>query len=199
MSKSKIEYGPPFGIVPAGTVPAAVPATNDLAGGMEGPEMLIWQGAFSGRSMLGSLLAIVIVSLLVPVMIMLVEPMRINTTVWLVGVALLGVMWAGWVLTMLYHKLSRHYVITTQRIKHRDGILLRKVDRVELIDVDDVTYRQGVVQSMLGVGDLQIISSDTTHPRLTMRGIANVSRIADQIDDARRAERRKRGLHVEMI
>ena len=132
-------------------------------------------------------------------MIVSVEAMRLHTTVWLVGAGLLVSVWAAWLLTMLYHKLSRHYVITTQRIKHRAGVFVRRVDRVEMIDVDDVTYRQGVVQSILGVGDIQIISSDSTHPKLTMRGLANVSRIADQIDDARRAERLKRGLHVEMI
>ena len=200
MSKTKTEFGPPFGLVRTRSVTTGIlPEMNVPASGMDEPETLIWQGAFSGRSMIGSLLAVGIASVLVPVMIVLVEAMRLNTTVWLVGAGLLLVVWAAWILTMLYQKLSRHYVITTQRIKHREGILLRKVDRIELIDVDDVTYRQGVVQSLLGVGDIQIISSDTTHPKLTLRGIANVSRIADQIDDARRAERLKRGLHVEMI
>ena len=187
-----MDFGPPFGMDRA----TIVPATSVYTGEVNDAETLIWQGAYSGRSMIGSLIAVLVASLLVPVMILLVEPMRLNTTVWLVGAALLAIVWAGWISTMLFQKLSRHYVITTQRIKHRRGILVPNVGCVELIDVDDVNYRQGFVQSILGVGDVRIISNDSTHSTLKIRGIANVSRIAGQIDDARRAERRKRGLQT---
>ena len=44
-----------------------------------------------------------------------------------------------------------------------------------------------------------IRSSDSSHPELVMSGIGDVRKVADLIDDARRAERRKRGLHIESI
>lgn len=163
------------------------------------PERKLWEGGFSGKSMFGSWLAAAIVSLIVPVIILFVVPMQLNTTVWLAGAILIAAIWLSLLATMIYRKVSQHYLVTNQRLKHRDGILVRKMDRIELIDIDDVTYRQGIVQAMLGVGDIKISSSDTSHPELTMHGIDKVSDVADMIDDARREERRKRGLHIEAV
>jgi hypothetical protein len=70
---------------------------------------------------------------------------------------------------------------------------------MEVIDIDDVTFEQKIVERMMGVGSIKIISSDRTHPELWMRGIENVRHIATQIDDIRRKERRKRALHIEAI
>ena len=52
---------------------------------------------------------------------------------------------------------------------------------------------------MLGVGTIMLLSSDVSDPQLTMRGIDQVKVIAKQIDDVRRQERRKRGLHIETV
>ena len=52
----------------------------------------------------------------------------------------------------------------------------RTTDRIEVIDIDDVTFRQGMVERALGVGTIVIESSDRTHPRLVLAGIDNVSR-----------------------
>ena len=68
-----------------------------------------------------------------------------------------------------------------------------------MIDIDDVTFEQGLVQRMVNVGTIKISSSDRTHPELTLRGIEGVQEVADTIDDVRRKERRRRGLHIEAI
>jgi membrane protein YdbS with pleckstrin-like domain len=98
-----------------------------------------------------------------------------------------------------YRRLSVHYRLTTQRFVHERGLLWRTVDRVELIDVDDVTYRQGPVERALGVGTIMMVSSDRTSPELRLSGIDDIRRVADMIDDARRKERRSRGLHIESV
>ena len=91
------------------------------------------------------------------------------------------------------------YVLSNQRLKHRDGILVQTMNRVELIDVDDVMYKQGPIQLLLNVGDITVKSSDVSHPVLVIKGIANVRKVADLIDDARRDERRRRGVFVESV
>ena len=52
---------------------------------------------------------------------------------------------------------------------------------------------------MFGVGSIKISSSDRSHPELVLLGIEDVKNIADTIDDVRRKERRRRGLHIESI
>jgi len=77
--------------------------------------------------------------------------------------------------------------------------LVRTTDRIEVIDIDDVTYRQGIVERALGVGTILLESSDRTHPTLILSGIDDVQRVAGLIDDVRRKERRRRGIHIEQI
>jgi len=72
-------------------------------------------------------------------------------------------------------------------------------DRIENIDMDDITYEQKFIERFVGVGTVIISSSDRTHPELRLIGIENVKEVADQMDDIRRAERRRRGLHIESI
>jgi uncharacterized membrane protein YdbT with pleckstrin-like domain len=114
----------------------------------------------------------------------------------LIGLVLL---WLGALGVLVYRKLAHFYVLTNQRLKHRDGILIRQNNRVEVIDIDDVSFKQGIVETMLNVGTIRIRSSDTSHPELVLRGISNVKSVSDLIDNARRNERRKRGIYVESV
>jgi hypothetical protein len=87
--------------------------------------------------------------------------------------------------------------LTRFRLFHEHGVVAREIDRMETIDIDDVTVRQGPVERMLGIGTIVIASTDRTEPVLYMRGIDNVTAVADLIDSTRRAERQRRGLHLE--
>jgi hypothetical protein len=62
-----------------------------------------------------------------------------------------------------------------------------------------VTVQQGPVERMLGVGSVRIVSSDQSTPEFHLIGIEDVRTVAGLIDDARRKERRKRGVHIESI
>jgi uncharacterized membrane protein YdbT with pleckstrin-like domain len=156
----------------------------------------LWQGRYSGKAMVGYWAASVVVVLAIAAILF----SSITT-----GRALLGVLgvavvvWGGLGLLLGYRKLSNFYRLTNQRLIHKEGVLRQTTDRIEVIDMDDVTYVQGIVERMLSVGTIQITSSDRSHPRLDLQGIDDVQRIADLIDDVRRLERRKRGIHIESI
>lgn len=72
-------------------------------------------------------------------------------------------------------------------------------NRVEVIDVDDVQYSQGIVEQLFRVGTIRVHSSDLSHPTLRMSGIDEVRQVAEAIDEARRQERIRRGLYVEAV
>jgi uncharacterized membrane protein YdbT with pleckstrin-like domain len=130
---------------------------------------------------------------------MVVSGQFANPLAWVILCVLLVLGWGYLACMLAYRKLSVRYELTTQRFIHKTGILRRTTDRIEVIDIDDVTYVQGFVQRMVGVGAIKIKSSDRTHPELALIGIDDVIRIADLIDDIRRQERRRRGLHIEAI
>ena len=153
----------------------------------------LWQGGYSGKAMIGSwvlgaVLSVVALGVGIMVLPLLIPMIIAILLIWVVLGSILA-----------YKKLSVHYALSTQRFVHRSGILQRTTDRIEVIDIDDVMFTQGIVQRMLGVGTIQVTSSDCTHPELYLHGIDGVHEVADLIDDVRRKERRRRGLHIEAI
>ena len=161
--------------------------------GGDDPEDELWSGSYSHLAMIGSWIGGGIASLIALVAL----PMAgLGFLVVLGLVLLLWIMLVGY---YFYRRLSVHYRLTSQRLIHAAGLLWRTNDRVELIDVDDVTYRQGPVERVFGVGSILVSSSDRTTPELVLPGIENAREVADLIDDARRKERRSRGLHIEAV
>jgi uncharacterized membrane protein YdbT with pleckstrin-like domain len=111
----------------------------------------------------------------------------------------IALLWIYAVGVFIVRRLSVHYTLTNQRFLHESGLFTRTTDRIEVIDIDDVTFRQGMIERMLGVGTIQLDSSDRTHPRLVLAGIDNVKVVSGMIDDVRRKERRRRGIHIEQV
>lgn len=161
-------------------------------------EQQLWAGSYSGKTMAGIGILIALDSIALVVIALLLGALGAFPVIIAVA-AIIGVQVIGYFVVVFYKKLSHSYELSNQRLKHRDGILVRTSNRIELIDIDDVTYKQGPIQSMLGVGNIMIRSSDATHPELVLQGIDKVKEVADLIDNARRAERRKRGIHIESI
>jgi uncharacterized membrane protein YdbT with pleckstrin-like domain len=118
---------------------------------------------------------------------------------WLGLLAIVILLWLVLGCYLVYQKLNVHYVLTNQRLIHKSGILVRHSRRVEVIDFDDVSYRQGIIERLLGVGTIEISSSDRSDPDLLLPGIDRVHEVANLMDEARRDERIRRGLHIETV
>ena len=163
------------------------------------PERSLWKGGFSAKAMYGTWIACTILTLVAVVAAALLAKGDSANTLWMITLALVMLMWCYAICVYFYRRLGMHYELTTQRFIHQAGLLNRTTDRIEVIDIDDVSYSQGIVQRMLGVGKIRISSSDRTHPELLLYGIDRVPEIATLIDDVRREERRRRSLHIESI
>ncbi|MCA9174158.1 MAG: PH domain-containing protein [Planctomycetales bacterium] len=163
------------------------------------PEVLLWKGGYSGRAMYGSwMVALLFSSIVAAVCLGVLNKLPLPQRL-LLFVLISSTVWISLGLLLMYRKLSVRYELTTQRFVHKAGILVRRTDRIELLDVDDVTFLQSIIQRLFGVGTIRIESSDRTHPQLDLIGIADVENVYNTIDDARRRERRRRGLHIENI
>ena len=172
-------------------------AARSRQGADEEPETGVWQGGFSSRAMFGNwlLAGVVTVVLLVAVIALGAG----NPVLWLGWLIVSALLWGGFGCLLAYRKLTCNYRLTTQRFIHESGLLKRVTDRIEVIDIDDVSFEQQVIERVVGVGTIKILSSDRSHPVLVMRGIEKVKEVASLIDDLRRNERRRRGLHIESI
>jgi membrane protein YdbS with pleckstrin-like domain len=159
-------------------------------------EQLLWEGRFSKLAMIGSWISAgaVTIALLIAAWIF-----NFDGIWWTVTLSVIAVMWVFLGLKLLYLQLSIKYSLTNQRFVHERGLLWRQTDRIETIDIDDVSVQQGPVERMLGIGTVRVVSSDQSTPQFSVVGIEDVKKVATMIDDARRQERRKRGLHIETV
>jgi membrane protein YdbS with pleckstrin-like domain len=184
------EAAPATPLNPAGARSSAVEGEQEL-----------WQGNYSGKAMIGVwvLLAIVSVAVIAASLLLQLPAPIVGIPLVVLALIVLAIVWLYGIGVLLYRKASVHYRVTTQRLVHRRGIVKVATDRIELIDVDDISYTQGLVERMLGVGTVVIKSSDRSHPELKLGGIDGVQKVADLIDNARRKERRRHGVHIETI
>ena len=156
-------------------------------------EQELWRGGYSPKAMTGTLAAAFSLSLIGIVVAAMVN----RPILWYIALAGLVALWAaiGW--TMLHRVMGIRYRLTNQRFFIEKGILRRVTDRVEVIDIDDMQFAQNLIERLFDVGSLTLTSSDRDLPRFWLQGIEHVAHVADLIDQARRAERNRRGLYIE--
>lgn len=159
------------------------------------PEETLWEGTFSPKAMIGTYVGCAVLSVaLVAIAFAYAEG--------ILRMILLGaivVLWIAAFVRLVVQRLGVSYKLTNQMFYHRKGVLTRTTDRIELIEIHDVTWRQGLVERMVNVGTIIITSSDRTHHLLLLPGIDNVEEVARQIDKARRGEQVRRGRRIESI
>jgi uncharacterized membrane protein YdbT with pleckstrin-like domain len=173
--------------------PAVAQRVAAAAGRGRSPaEEEVWAGCYSAKAMAGTFLGAAVLTVLALAITAIVVPVGLIV----VGIGALLV-WAWLVLLYFYRRYTVRYRLTTFRFIHETGLLSRTSNRVEVIDIDDVTMHQNILERMFDVGTVQVASSDTTHPKLALIGVEDPRKIADLIDNARRAERQRRGLHLD--
>lgn len=153
----------------------------------------LWSGGYSPKAMFGTWILMAVLSLVLLVVSLFVAQL------FPIAIGLILLMWVVGGVRYGWRRLGVHYHLTSQRFIHQTGVLTRQTDRIEVIDIDDVSFNQGPIERIFGVGTIQVTSSDRTHPTLSMSGIGEVKEVAGLIDDIRRKERRRRSLHIEAI
>lgn len=157
------------------------------AGG--GPDEHIWSGGYSAVDQSGSfmILTLITIGLIVG-----------GVFFWPILIAI-PVLWIAQFIRVWWIKMGVAYELTTRRFIHEYGVIKRTTDRIEVIDIDDVTVEQGILDRMFNVGTIKVTSSDRTHPELRIPGIKDVKKVALMIDDARQVQRDRRGVYIESV
>ena len=122
------------------------------------------------------------------------QPVALVPTLLLVGASLL------WVLVRYAKWATTSFVITTDRLIHRHGVLSKSGREIPLERLNDVSFHQTLFQRLLGSGDLLIESagergqqmfSGFPHPERTQNRIHRQIELAQAHDADRMAGRRE--------
>jgi membrane protein YdbS with pleckstrin-like domain len=157
------------------------------------PEQELWRGAYAYKSMLGMLTIGGVVSLIGIIVILIAEVPFVK---WFIF-ACLVVMWIVIGAIVFQRRFGIRYRLTNQRFFIEKGIFGRVIDRIEVIDINDMEFEQSLFERMFDVGSIRLCTTDRSTPKATLQGIEHVQEVFNLIDQARRAERNRRGLYVE--
>jgi hypothetical protein len=190
------QCGFPFG---GATVPG-----NVFAGGRgvaPANEEVLWEGRPSLKAMAISAVATALFAILLPVAVYLAyTPLRdllthasrdtaalvreqednartviIVAIVAVVGARLLRLGWRALVLR------SHRYGISNQRLLVESGVFSKSLAEIDVRTIDDITFRQSLVERMLGIGQIAIASSDPANPRVRLVGIPDPRQVRELI------------------
>lgn len=157
--------------------------------GERGPDETIWRGGYSAVDQSGSFMILGLITI----------GLIAGGIFFPLVLIAIPVLWIIQLIRVWWIKMGVAYELTNRRFIHESGVISRTTDRIEVIDVDDVTIEQGIMDRMFNVGTIKITSSDRTHPELRLHGIKDVRKVALMIDDARQAERDRRGVYIESV
>jgi membrane protein YdbS with pleckstrin-like domain len=197
-----IESAPdsPLADAVAAKTPAPRPAPPEKAGDVyRDPkfEKQVWQGRPAWRSYWGTWVCWLLVSL---ICIIASHRWAGGDSALFKAVLLLS---AGAAVVIFVREALRvlgvRYRLTTQRLFVHRGILTRTTDQMELMRVDDVRLRQGIVDRIVNTGNVEVIGSDATDQDIVLESVSTPAEVAEALRLHVRGARAKGTLLVENI
>jgi uncharacterized membrane protein YdbT with pleckstrin-like domain len=143
-------------------------------------EEIVFEGHPSWRATLG----FYIVGFVAAVVVGVVVGVAVGTSagVAVVVAALLLVLVVGFA-----KRVATHYVVTSQRLRIRRGILSKHVQQTQIDRVQNVNTNQRLLERVLRIGTVDFDTAGTDDSDFTFRGIAEPAAVVAAVDRAQRA------------
>jgi uncharacterized membrane protein YdbT with pleckstrin-like domain len=108
--------------------------------------------------------------------------------IWGIGVALLILAVAMLIalVTGLFMRIGKHYVITNERLWIKVGILSRSVQQTRIDRVQNVNTRQSFVERLLQVGTVDFDTAGTDDSEFAFHGIEDPEEVVAAVDRVQR-------------
>jgi hypothetical protein len=101
-----------------------------------------------------------------------------------------SVLWKG----RPFLSLVENYTITSERLKITTGLVSRNVENFELIRIQDIDFKQGMGDRMVGIGDINIRGHDPSNPNIVLRNVSKPEEVYEILRKAWLDARKRHGL-----
>jgi membrane protein YdbS with pleckstrin-like domain len=112
------------------------------------------------------------------------------------GVLSLVVVGLVWLLVLELRRKGTRYKLTGRTIDIEAGILSKHIDTVQLWRVQDIDFRQGLIDRIFGVANIHITTTDRSTPELNLRGLPASREVFERLKDAADLARQQRVIGV---
>ncbi len=162
-------------------------------------EKNVWSGRTSWRHFLGSIMLWLVASIVVVfVSLRFKKPEGTYGAIFMWDAIIIVGLGLVVFVRMALKILNLKFRLTSQRLFIERGILSQTIDQTELIRVDDVRVHKSLTDRLLGLGSIEVKSTDATDATLTIIGIDEPESVAESIRTHMRQLRRK-SLFVENL
>jgi uncharacterized membrane protein YdbT with pleckstrin-like domain len=149
-------------------------------------EELVFEGHPSWRATLLFYVKGIVATLVVALIVWLAVSHTAGALVAAAGIALT-------ILAGFFVRMATVYVITSERLYIKRGLIARNVQECRLTRVQNVTVHQRVFERLLGVGRAEFDTASDDENDFAFRGIEHPDRIRAAVDRAHRAHERAGG------
>jgi uncharacterized membrane protein YdbT with pleckstrin-like domain len=146
-------------------------------------EEIVFEGHPSWRGIMGFYLKGSLIAVVAGAVVLLAVSV-------LAGVLLFAGVLAILVLTGLVKRMATHYVITTERLHIRRGLLSRHVQQTNIDRVQNVNTEQSLLDRVFQVGKVDFDTAGTDDSDFTFTAVADPADVVAAIDRAQRARSR---------
>jgi uncharacterized membrane protein YdbT with pleckstrin-like domain len=108
-----------------------------------------------------------------------------------IGILAFAVIMALVIVVGLIRRMATRYIISTERLNIRTGILSKHVQQTSIDRVQNVNTEQTFLDRILRVGAVDFDTAGTDDSDFTFRGVSNPAGIVAAVDRAQRAHRRE--------
>lgn len=91
-------------------------------------------------------------------------------------------------------RVATRYTISNRRLHIKHGIVSREVQETRLSRVQDVSYSQGIIQRLLGIGDVDFDTASDDPTDFVFAGVAEPAQIVATVHEATGEEVSSSGL-----
>jgi uncharacterized membrane protein YdbT with pleckstrin-like domain len=142
-------------------------------------EEIVFQGHPSWRGVLSFYVYGVLGAVVIGIVVGLIAGSVLGSIVAVVGIALV-------IVGGLVKRIATHYVVTTQRLRIRRGIISKRVQQTRIDRVQNVNTSQRFIDRVLRVGTVDFDTAGTDDSDFTFRGIAAPDEVVAAVDRAQR-------------
>ena len=150
-------------------------------------EEIVFEGHPSWRSTLRFYILGLLGAAVIGAIVGLVTAPTTGGLVWLV-------LFAGVLAVGFFKRVSTTYVVSSQRLYIRRGLLAKRVQQTRIDRVQNVNTNQGPLERMLRVGTVDFDTAGTDDSDFTFTGIADPQEIVAAVDRAQREQAQQRPL-----
>ena len=112
--------------------------------------------------------------------------------------SILAVLLGIWTLVLFIRLIlwsyQKRYVVTSRRLVILQGIISRKKEQIQLLQIRDISVKQSTLQRILGIGRVEVFSTDKSVEDLVIEDIPRPEKFSETLSHAWQEVIQQRGL-----